>query len=75
MTRAVLPNPSARAEWLLAGIIGRALHRWGRVLPLAGGPGEDDHADSETDTTIPDDDDDIASLASCSFESLQPSGL
>ena len=26
MTRAVLPNPSTRTEWLLAGIIDRALH-------------------------------------------------
>ena len=34
------------------------------------------HADSETDTAVPDNDDhDIASLASCSFESLQPSSL
>ena len=29
MARAVLPNPSLRAEWLLAGIIDRALHHWG----------------------------------------------
>ena len=36
MTRAVLPNPSARAEWLLSGIIDRALHHWGYVLPLDG---------------------------------------
>ena len=59
MTRAELPNPSARAEWL-----------------LAGGPGDHDHdhPDSETDTAIPDDDD-IASLASQSFASLQPSAL
>ena len=29
MARAVLPSPSARAEWLFAGIIGRAcLHHW-----------------------------------------------
>ena len=34
-----------------------------------------DHADSETDTATPGDDDDIASLASCSFESVQPSSL
>ena len=43
--------------------------------PLDGGPGDHDHADTETDTAIPDDDDDIASLASCSLESLQPSSL
>ena len=29
MTRAGLPNPSARAEWLLASIIDIALHHWG----------------------------------------------
>ena len=75
MTRAVLPNPSARAEWLLAGIIDRALHHWGHVPALDGGPGDHDHTDSETDTAVPDDDDDIASLASESFESLQPSSL
>ena len=75
MARAVLPDPSARAEWPLAGIIDRALHHWRRVSPLDGGPGDHDHADSQTDTAIPDDDDDIASLASCSFESLQPSSL
>ena len=62
MTRAFLPNPSARAEWLLVGIIDRALHHWDRVPPLDGGIGYHDHADSETDTTIPDDDDDIASF-------------
>ena len=36
-------------------------------LPVDGGPGDHDHAGSETDTAIPDDDD-IASLASYSFE-------
>ena len=75
MARAVLPNPSALAEWLLAGVIDRALHHWGHVSPLDSGPGDHDHADSETDTAKPDDDDDIASLASRSFESLQPSSL
>ena len=75
MTQAVLPNPSARAEWLLTGIIDRALHHWGYVPPLDGSTGDHDHADSETDTTIPDDDDGIASLASHPFESLQPSSL
>ena len=62
VTWAVLPNPSARTEWLLACIIDRALHRWGHVPPLDGGPGDHDHADSETDTAIPDDDDDIQSI-------------
>ena len=66
MTRAFLPNPSAQAEWLLAGIIEPCII--GDMLPLDGGPGDHDHADSA-------DDDDIASLASCSFESVQPSSL
>ena len=43
-------NPSVRAEWLFAGIIDRALD---------GGPGDHDLDDFETDTAIPDDDDDI----------------
>ena len=34
------------------------------VPPLDGGIGDHDHSDSETDTAIPDDDDDVASLAS-----------
>ena len=62
MARAVLPNPSARAEWLFAGIIDRALHHWGLVLTLDSGPGDHDLDVSETDTAIPDDDDDIVSL-------------
>ena len=41
MARAVLPNPSERAEWLFAGIIDRALHHWEHVPALDGGP--DDH--------------------------------
>ena len=44
MARAFLPNPSARAEWLLAGITDRALHNWGHVPPLDGRPGDHDHA-------------------------------
>ena len=77
MTRAVLPNPSARAKWLLAGLIDRALNHWGHVPPLGGGIGDNDHATSETDTAIPDDDDDhdIASLASQPSVSVQPSSL
>ena len=70
MARAVLPNPSARAGWLFAGIIDRALHHWGHVLPLDGGPGDHDHADSETGAAIPDDGDDIASLAGYSCVQL-----
>ena len=59
MTRAVLPNLSERAEWLLACVIGRALQHWRYVPPLDGGIRDRDHA-----TVAPDDDDDIASLAS-----------
>ena len=58
MTRAVLPKSSALAEWLLAGILVRALQYWGHVFPRDGGIGDPDHADSEIDTAIPDDDDD-----------------
>ena len=32
------PNPSARAEWLFAGIIDRALHHWGHVPLLTVDP-------------------------------------
>ena len=62
MTRAVSPNPSAQAEWLLAGIIDRALKHCGHVPPLDGGIGHNDHADPETDTAIPDDDEDTILL-------------
>ena len=48
---AALPNPTAR-EWLLAGIIDRALHHWVNVPPFDCGIGDHDHADSETDTAI-----------------------
>ena len=64
MTCAVLPHPSTRAEWLLAGMIDIAVHHWGCAPPLDGGLRDHDHADSETDAAIPDEDDDIASLAS-----------
>ena len=75
MARAVLPNPSARAEWLFAGIIDRALHHWGHVPALDGGPGDHDLDEFETDTAIPNDDNDVASLASYTYESVQPSSL
>ena len=45
MTRTELPNTSARAEWLFAGIIDGSLHHWGHVLPVDGGIGDHDHAD------------------------------
>ena len=70
MARAVLPHHSARAELLFAGIIDRALHHLGQVPTLDGGLGDHDLDDSETDTAIPDDDDDIVSLASCTYESV-----
>ena len=70
MARAALPNPSARAAWLFAGIIDRALHRWGHVPALDGGPGDNDHDDSETDTAIPDDDHDVVSPARYAYESV-----
>ena len=62
---------------VLAGIIDRALNHWGHVPPLNGGTGGNDHADSETDTAIPDDEDDqdIASLASQPSVSVQASSL
>ena len=75
MANAVLPNPSARAEWLFAGIIDRALHHWGHVPALDGGPGDHDLDDLETDTPILDDDGDTVSLASCMSESVWPSSL
>ena len=77
MGRAVVPNLSARAERLFVGMIDRALNHWGHVLLVDGGIGDNDHADSETDTAIPDDDDDhdIASLASQPTVSVQPSCL
>ena len=73
MTRPVLPNPSTRAECLLAGLIDRALSQWAPVPPLDGGDGDDD-AESGTDTTTPDDSEGIASLVNphhCNTENLQ----
>ena len=73
MARAVLPNPSARAEWLFSGIIDRAQHHWGHVPALDGGPGDHDLDDSENDTAILHGDDDIVSQASYAYESVQVS--
>ena len=79
MSRGVLPNPSARAEQLLAGTIDRAVQHWGYLPSLDGAPGDHDRqANSETETAVPDDDnddDDLTSVISQSSESLQPSGL
>ena len=61
MTRAVLPNTSARERWLRAGLLDRTTNHWARAPPLDGGEGDD--ADAGTDTTIPDDDDEIASFS------------
>ena len=72
MVRAVLPNPQIGSSPVS---LTEPLRHWRQVLRLDGGPGDRDHADSGTDTAIPDDDDDIVSLASCSFVSVQPSGL
>ena len=57
MARAVLPNPSARAEWLFAGII--------ESSALDGGPGDHDLDNSETTP-----DDNIVSLTSYAYESV-----
>ena len=74
MTRAVLPNPLARAEWLLGGLIDRAPGHGG-LAPLDEGD-DDGDADTGTDTTIPDDDNEgIASLTSQQSTSLQQKKL
>ena len=58
MTRAVLPNTSAREQWLLAGLV----DPWART-PLVDG-GRDGDVDTRTDTTVPDDNDDVVSFSS-----------
>ena len=78
MTRAVLPNPPARAERLVAGIINRALSHWARAPPLDTGADTGIHRsrpDEDADTGVPDDLDDIASLASQPSTSPQHSSL
>ena len=55
--------------------IDRALHHWGHVPALDGGPRDHDLDDSGTDTAIPDDDDDVVSPASCAYESVLPSSV
>ena len=68
-------DASARAEWLLAGLIDRVLSHWVRAPPLYGG-GDDDDADRGTDTTTPvDDSEDIASLTSQTSTSPQLSNF
>ena len=74
MTRAVLPNMSAGQQWLLAAVMDRAASHWVRAPPLVGGDEED--ADTGTDTTAPDDDnDDIASFTSQQTAAIQTSNL
>ena len=64
MTRAVLPNTSAREQWLLAGLKDRATNLWARTPPSVDG-GEDEDADTGTDTSVLDDNnDDNASFTS-----------
>ena len=73
-TRAVLPRTSARAEWLLASLTNRATSHWVRARLLDGG--DDDDADTGTDTTAPDDDnDDIVSFTNQQSPALQFSNL
>ena len=62
-------NGSSRASLMELCIVGVM------SLLLDCGFGDHDHADSETDTAIPDDDDDIASFASQPTASLQPSSF
>ena len=74
MTRAVVPDPSARAERLLASHTDRALSHWVELRRSMGG-GDDGDADTGTDTTTPQDDrEDIASLTKQST-SLQVSNF
>ena len=62
MARAVLPNPSTRAEWLFASIIDRALPRWRHVPALDGGVHDFNFDGSDIDTSLPDDDDVVVSF-------------
>ena len=63
-----LPNPSARAGWLFAGIIVRALHHWRHVPPLTVGLATTTSTDFEIDTAVPDGD--VVSQASYTYESV-----
>ena len=67
MTRAVMRNPLARAEWLLASLIDRALHHWGHVPPL-----DDGLADSRGDWKQKNSDRN-SSQAACAVPSLERS--
>ena len=71
MDRAVLPNPSARAEWLFAGIITEPCTTGDMSQPMTGGPGvhDLDFDGSDIETALPDDDDDVVSSKSFPQES------
>ena len=72
MRRAILPHTSAKADWLLAGLIDRATSHY---HPLDGKDDGDD-ADTRTDTTAPDDDrEDLASFTSQQNTALQFSNV
>ena len=73
MTLAVLPNTSAREERLLISLTDRATGHWIRAPPLDGG--HDADADTGADTTVPDDNEDIASFISQQTTALQFSNL
>ena len=63
MSRTVLPNTSARDQWLLAGLIDRATSHWARAPPLDGG--DEDYFDDGTDTSaLGDHGDDLVSIMS-----------
>ena len=71
MTRAVLPNTTAREQWLLAGPADRTTDHWARTPPLDGGE-VGDADDTGTDMTVPDDNDDIASSPSQQTATIKP---
>ena len=74
MTRAVLPYPSARVEWLLAGFTDRVASHC--IAPPLDGGDDDGDADAGTDTTVPyDDSDDFASFTSQQTSAIQGSNL
>ena len=73
MTRAFLPNPSARAEWLLAGLRDRAT---GSEHPRSMEETTKTQTETGTDTTAPDDEnEDIASFTSQQTTAIQTSNL
>ena len=74
-TRAVLPNPSARAEWLLAAQT--ELSVIGSEPPAHDGRDDDDDDDSDTgtDTTTPDDDNEFTGQQSTPARLLELEAL